>query len=82
MTADYDIEGGHFAERRQLFVNFGAPAESGRRAVAESDDPGRVARDDYTYAHLWIVAGIIATAAGHELPTAHPLDHEHGIAWR
>jgi low temperature requirement protein LtrA len=120
-TTDWDVEGGHFAERCQLFVlialgesivlagataagaelttsvvaslvvafletvalwwlYFGAPAAGSRTAVTETDDPGRVARDAYTYFHLLIVAGIIATAAGNELLIAHPLDHRHGMA--
>jgi len=119
-TTDYDIEGGHFAERCHLFVlialgesivvagataaagglsftatlalvvafletlalwwlYFGTPAERSRKAVAESDDPGRVARDAYTYAHLLIVGGIIAMAAGNELLIAHPSDPQHGV---
>jgi low temperature requirement protein LtrA len=113
VTTDWDIEGGHFAERCQLFIiialgesivvtgataaeasltptvavclvvafletvalwwlYFGAPAERSRAAVSASDDPGRLARDAYTYVHLPIIAGIIATAAGHELLIAEP----------
>jgi low temperature requirement protein LtrA len=119
-TSDYDIDGGHFAERCQLFIlialgesivvagataadggltptnvwslvigfletfalwwlYFGAAAATARRAVRESEDPGRVARDAYTYFHLVIVAGIIATAAGDELLIAEPLHHPHGM---
>ena len=104
-TTDWDVEGGHFAERCQLFIiialgesivvtgataadagltstvaaclvvafletvalwwlYFGTPAERSHAAMTASDDPGRVARDAYTYLHLLIVAGIIATAAG------------------
>ena len=115
VTTDWDIEGGHFAERCQLFIiialgesivvtgataadagltptvaiclvvafletvalwwlYFGAPAERSRAAVSASDDPGRLARDAYTYVHLPIIAGIIATAAGHELLIAEPHD--------
>ena len=113
VTTDWDIEGGHFAERCQLFIiialgesivvtgatateasltptvalclviafletvalwwiYFGAPAERSRGAVSASDDPGRLARDAYTYVHLPIIAGIIATAAGHVLLIAEP----------
>ena len=97
-TTDYDIEGGHFAERCQLFIiialgesivvtgatasaagltstvvlclvvafvetaalwwlYFGATAEHARVAMSTCDDPGRLARDAYTYLHLPIVAG-------------------------
>ena len=40
--------------------------------MAESDDPGRLARDAYTYLHLPIVAGVIAVAVADELLIAHP----------
>ena len=119
-TTDWDVEGGHFAERCQLFViialgesivvtgataadagltatvvaclavafletvalwwlYFGTPAERSHAAMAASDDPGRVARDAYTYLHLPIVAGVIATAAGSELLIAGPHDPQHGV---
>jgi low temperature requirement protein LtrA len=61
------------------WLYFGAPGESSRNAVAESDDPGRVARDAYTYGHLLIIAGIIATAAGDELLIADPHGPQHGM---
>ena len=107
-TTDYDIEGGHFAERCELFVilalgesivvtgataadaglsatvvlclaaafvetaalwwlYFGATAERSHAAMRASRDPGRLARDAYTYLHLPIVAGIIAVAVGDDL---------------
>jgi low temperature requirement protein LtrA len=47
--------------------------------VAASDDPGRIARDAYTYVHLLIIAGIIATAAGDNLLLAEPHDAQHGV---
>ena len=119
-TTDYDIEGGHFAERCQLFIiialgesivvtgataadagltstvvlclvvafletaalwwlYFGAAAEHSRAAMSASDDPGRLARDAYTYLHLPIVAGIIATAVGANLLIAEPGDPQHGV---
>ena len=40
--------------------------------LAASDDPGRVARDAFTYVHIPIVAGIILSAVGDELLIAHP----------
>jgi low temperature requirement protein LtrA len=61
------------------WVYFGAPAERSRTAVTASDDPGRLARDAYTYVHLLIVAGIIATAAGDDLLIAEPHDPLHGV---
>ena len=113
VTTDYDIEGGHFAERCQLFIiialgesivvtgatasaagltptvvlclvvafaqtaalwwlYFGATAEHAHAKMSTCDDPGRLARDAYTYLHLPIIAGIIATAVGNDLLIAHP----------
>jgi low temperature requirement protein LtrA len=57
------------------WIYFNAHAEAAAHAIAESDDPGRIARIAYTYAHIPIVAGIIVTAAGDELALAHPLGH-------
>jgi low temperature requirement protein LtrA len=42
---------------------------------APADDPGRLARDAYTYLHLPIVAGIIMVAVADDLLVAHPSDH-------
>ena len=119
-TTDWDVEGGHFAERCQLFIiialgesivvtgataadagltatvvaclvvafletvalwwlYFGAPAERSHTAMTASDDPGRIARDAYTYVHLLIVAGIIATAAGDNLLIAEPHSALNGV---
>jgi low temperature requirement protein LtrA len=47
--------------------------------MSASDDPGRLARDAYTYLHLPIVAGIIATAVGANLLIAEPDDPQHGV---
>ena len=112
-TSDYDIDGGHFAERCEIFIiialgesivvtgatasgagltttvalclviafvetvalwwlYFGAAAERARGKIAACENPGRIARDAYTYAHLPIIAGIIATAVGTELLIADP----------
>jgi low temperature requirement protein LtrA len=120
-TTDYDVDGGHFAERCQGFIiialgesvvvtgatgaaaglgatvvaclvvafletaalwwlYFGAAAEHSREAMRTSDDPGRLARDAYTYLHLPLVAGIIATAVGDDLLIAHPHERLHGVA--
>jgi low temperature requirement protein LtrA len=119
-TTDYDIEGGHFAERCQLFIliglgesivvtgatasaagltstvalclivafvetaalwwlYFGATAEHARATMSTCDDPGRLARDAYTYLHLPIIAGIIATAVGNDLLIAEPQHALHGV---
>jgi low temperature requirement protein LtrA len=119
-TTEYDVDGGHFAERCQGFIiialgesvvvtgataaaagldatvvacltvafletaalwwlYFGVAAEHSRATMSESDDPGRLARDAYTYLHLPIVAGIIATAVGDDLLIAEPHRALHGV---
>ncbi|HET6549912.1 MAG TPA: low temperature requirement protein A [Solirubrobacter sp.] len=119
-TTDYDIEGGHFAERCQGFIiialgesivvtgataaeaglsptvvlclavafvetaalwwlYFGAVAERSRDLMSSCDDPGRLARDAYTYLHAPIVAGIIAVAVGDDLLIAEPGHALHGV---
>jgi low temperature requirement protein LtrA len=119
-TTDWDIEGGHFAERFQGFIiialgesivvtgakaaqagltatvvvclivafvetaalwwlYFGATAEQSRGVMRACDDPGRLARDAYTYLHLPIVAGIIAVAVGDDLLIAEPHQALHGV---
>jgi low temperature requirement protein LtrA len=44
-----------------------------------SEDPGRLARDGYTYLHLPIIAGIIATAVGDNLLVAAPHSQLSGV---
>jgi low temperature requirement protein LtrA len=119
-TTDYDIEGGHFVERCQVFIlialgesivvtgatasaagltstvvlclvvafvetaalwwlYFGATAEHARARMSTCDDPGRLARDAYTYLHLPIIAGIIATAVANDLLIAEPHHAPHGV---
>jgi low temperature requirement protein LtrA len=51
---------------------FGSRADRSHEAMLASDDPGRLARDAYTYLHLPILAGIIATAIGDHLLIADP----------
>jgi low temperature requirement protein LtrA len=69
-----------FVETAALWaVYFGATAEHARAEMSSCDDPGRLARDAYTYGHLPIVAGIIAMAVGQELLIAHPHDALHGV---
>jgi low temperature requirement protein LtrA len=68
-----------FLETAALWsIYFAATAEHARAVMRSSDDPGRIARDAYTYGHLPIVAGIIATAVGQDLMIAHPEDVLHG----
>jgi low temperature requirement protein LtrA len=54
------------------WLYFGEVAANSRQFLAESEDPGVLARDAYTYLHLPIVAGIIAVAVGDDLLLAHP----------
>jgi low temperature requirement protein LtrA len=56
-----------------IYFNIGA--ERGSRLIAASSDPGRLARNGYTYLHLLIVAGIIVAAVGDELVLHHPGGH-------
>ncbi len=56
------------------WLYFGAVAFHSRKQMAEAEDPGRLARDAYTYLHVPIIAGVIATAVGDELLLAHPGD--------
>jgi low temperature requirement protein LtrA len=120
VTADYDIEGGHFTERCEAFIiialgesivvtgaaaadtaltatvvlclgvafvetaalwwlYFGAVAERSRELMRTCQDPGRLARDAYTYLHVPIVAGIIAVAVGDNLLIAEPHEALHGV---
>jgi low temperature requirement protein LtrA len=61
-----------FVETAALWwLYFGETAEHSRRHIAESEDPGRLARDAYTYLHVPIVAGVIVVAVGDELLIAH-----------
>jgi low temperature requirement protein LtrA len=62
------------------WIYFNAHADAAARAIAESEDPGRIARIAYTYAHIPVVAGIIVTAAGDELVLAHPSGHVEAAA--
>ena len=69
-----------FVETAALWwLYFGATAEHARVTMSTCDDPGRLARDAYTYLHLPIVAGIIATAVGNDLLIAEP---HHALARR
>ncbi|MCX7888553.1 MAG: low temperature requirement protein A [Rhodobacteraceae bacterium] len=40
--------------------------------IEQSDDPGRIARLSFTYAHIPIVAGVVLAAVGAERAIAHP----------
>jgi low temperature requirement protein LtrA len=69
-----------FLETAALWwLYFGAVAERSRDLMSTSEDPGRLARDAYTYLHVPIVAGIIAAAVGGELLIAEPGRALHGV---
>ena len=62
-----------FVETAALWwLYFGPTAEQARVTISDCEDPGRLARDAYTYFHLPIVAGIIATAVASNLLIASP----------
>jgi low temperature requirement protein LtrA len=69
-----------FVETAALWwLYFGATAEHARVTMSTSEDPGRLARDAYTYLHLPIIAGIIATAVGNDLLIGEPHKALHGV---
>lgn len=111
--ADWNISGGHMAERCALFViialgegiivtgasfaelpqsearvwafalaflgsvlmwwlYFDVGAARGAQHIESHAEPGRVARNAYTYLHMPIVAGIVITAAADALMMEHP----------
>src|SRR5581483_4044990 len=69
-----------FLETAALWwLYFGAVAERSRQVMRTCEDPGRLARDAYTYLHVPIVAGIIAVAVGDDLLIASPENALHGV---
>jgi low temperature requirement protein LtrA len=57
------------------WIYFEMTAKAGHHYIAQSEDPGRVARSAYTYTHLLLVGGIIVAAVADELLLAHPTGH-------
>lgn len=57
------------------WIYFNIGAERGSREFAGAADPGRVARNVYTYFHIPIVAGIVVCAVADEITIAHPVGH-------
>ena len=69
-----------FVETAALWwLYFGAVAERSRQVMRTCEDPGRLARDAYTYLHAPIVAAIIAVAVGDDLLIAEPGRALHGV---
>lgn len=62
------------------WLYFGAAAERTHTVMRTCEDPGRLARDAYTYGHVPIVAGIIGAAVGDDLLIHAPGDALHGVA--
>jgi len=54
------------------WIYFAVHEEDARHAFAQHPDPGRLARQAYTYAHIPIVAGIVLSAVGNEITLGHP----------
>lgn len=57
------------------WIYFSFTAEAASEAIAESEDPGAIARLAYTYSHLIPIAGIIVAAVGDEWVIHHPVGH-------
>lgn len=57
------------------WIYFDVGAKRGAELIAHHAEPGRVARNAYTYLHMPIVAGIVGTAVADELLLAHPQGH-------
>ena len=56
------------------WLYFDHGAQDGHHHMLHTKDPGRHARNTYTYLHVPLIAGIIVNAVGDELVQAHP-DH-------
>src|SRR3954452_528408 len=70
-----------FVETAALWwLYFGTAAEQARARMSPCEDPGRLARDAYTYLPLPIIAGIIATAVANDLLIAGPHDAAREVA--
>jgi len=54
------------------WIYFDIGAARGARHITQSDNAGRIARNAYTYLHMPIVAGVIATAVSDALLMARP----------
>jgi low temperature requirement protein LtrA len=69
-----------FVETAALWwLYFGETADQARVTMSSCADPGRLARDAYTYLHLPIIAGIIAVAVGNDLLIAGPHQAPAGV---
>jgi low temperature requirement protein LtrA len=57
------------------WLYFDRSATDASGVIERSEDPGRLGRSAYTYAHIPMVAGIIVAAVGDELVITHPTGH-------
>jgi low temperature requirement protein LtrA len=57
------------------WIYFAFTAEAASEAISHAEDPGRVAREAYTYIHLLPIAGVIVTAVADEWAIHHPVGH-------
>jgi low temperature requirement protein LtrA len=57
------------------WIYFSFTAEAASEAISHAEDPGRVAREAYTYIHLLPIAGVIVTAVADEWTIHHPVGH-------
>jgi low temperature requirement protein LtrA len=62
-----------FVETAALWwIYFGLIAEGSHEVMRSCADPGRLARDAYTYLHVPIIAGVIGVAVADDLLISHP----------
>jgi len=57
------------------WLYFDTASDFGTHVISSSENPGHLARLAYTYLHLFLVAGIILSAAADEFVLAHPTGH-------
>jgi low temperature requirement protein LtrA len=69
------LAGAYLGAAAMWWMYFANIAEEAHEAFARHDDPGRLARVAYTYAHIPMVAGIVLSAVGNEMLLAHPTGH-------
>jgi low temperature requirement protein LtrA len=81
--ADHEMDVGNvaafviafFGSVMMWWIYFDVGAKRGAELIEHHAEPGRVARNAYTYLHMPIVAGVIAAAVGDELLLGHPYGH-------
>jgi low temperature requirement protein LtrA len=81
-TADLDLDAAALAAFGSAFVTtaamwwlyFNYVARIAQRQLELSENRTSLARDGYTYLHVFMVAGIIVSAVGDELVIAHPTE--------